>query len=125
MTSKPSIILLGLPPNHESIPADKRDAVRKMLATVGEPFEALGLKFEFVGVGPGDEGVLEKALSASKPDAVVVGFGVRGNPGLTHFFEQIINSVHELAPSAKILFNTMPDNTLDAVKRWFPIEGST
>jgi len=33
-------------------------------------------------------------------------------------FEQIINVVHTNAPKSIIIFNTLPTNTDEAVKRW-------
>ena len=41
---------------------------------------------------------------------VVIGFGVRGNPELTVYFEQLVDAVREGAPT----------NTLDAIQRHFP-----
>lgn len=57
-----------------------------------------------------------------KPNAVVIGNGVRSNQELTPFLEQLVNAGHEAAPNAKILFNTFPTNTIDAVRRWFPFQ---
>ena len=37
---------------------------------------------------------------------------------LTHFMEQLIDATHRLAPQARIMFNTTPDDSLDAVRRW-------
>ena len=61
-------------------------------------------------------------LRARKPDAVAVGFGLRGFPEMTHFIEQLVNAVHEELPEVKRSSHTSPDSTLDAVRRWFPAE---
>jgi hypothetical protein len=50
-----------------------------------------------------------------------LGFGVRGNPAVTPFFEEIIATLIEHSPTTKIAFNTSPDTCLDAAKRRFPI----
>jgi hypothetical protein len=33
-------------------------------------------------------------------------------------FEKLVNVVHADAPNAKIIFNTLPNDTDEAVKRW-------
>jgi hypothetical protein len=33
-------------------------------------------------------------------------------------FERLVNAVHEHAPRARLCFNTRPDDTAEAVKRW-------
>ena len=60
---------------------------------------------------------VRKTLASQHWDAVIIGFGMRSIPGLTIFFEQVVNAVHELAPHVKFLFNTSIEDSLDAVKR--------
>jgi hypothetical protein len=50
--------------------------------------------------------------------AVLIGAGVRMAPELTPLFERLVNAVHELLPDAKFCFNTSPESTLDALRRW-------
>jgi len=38
-------------------------------------------------------------------------------------FEALVNTVHEKSPKSKILFNSQPDDTIEAAKRWFPEAG--
>ena len=33
-------------------------------------------------------------------------------------FEKVVNLVHELAPDARICFNTTPADSVEAVRRW-------
>lgn len=58
------------------------------------------------------------ALGKEKPDIVLVGAGVRTDTDLFLLFETIINIIHEHAPQAKIAFNRLPYDSLEAVKRW-------
>jgi hypothetical protein len=51
-------------------------------------------------------------------DCVLVGAGVRKLDKHFLLFERLINVVHEHAPDARICFNTKPDDTADAVRRW-------
>lgn len=66
---------------------------------------------------------LLEALKERQPhwDGIVLGFGVRGNPEMTVWFEEIVNAVREKSPKTKFLFNTSPDSTLEAAKRNFPL----
>ncbi len=58
------------------------------------------------------------ALIDEKPDIVLVGAGVRVDPDLFFLFETVINLIHEHAPKAKIAFNSLPNDSVEAVKRW-------
>jgi hypothetical protein len=51
------------------------------------------------------------------------GFGIRSNAQFTPFFEKLVNTVHEESPGSRLLFNTTPKDSMDAVKRWFPDSG--
>jgi len=53
------------------------------------------------------------------------GNGIRSQAKFTVLFERLVNTIHDKSPGTKFIFNTMPDNTLDAAKRVFPeLEGS-
>jgi hypothetical protein len=70
-----------------------------------------------------DTGVLDLAplveqLKAKQFDGVMVGAGVRIPPSNFILFEKLINTVHENAPNAKIIFNTNPHDTGDSIARW-------
>jgi len=62
--------------------------------------------------------VLKKALIEQEPDIVSVGAGVRADPDHLRLFEQMVNTVHEFAPQAKIAFNSDPMDTIPSVQRW-------
>ena len=57
-------------------------------------------------------------LQAKEYDCVIIGAGIRANPNYFLLFERLLNVVHELAPKARIGFNTKPTDTVDAVQRW-------
>lgn len=48
----------------------------------------------------------------------MVGGGIRMVPEHTELFERIVNVLHEVAPRIRLCFNTAPDNTVDALRRW-------
>ena len=62
--------------------------------------------------------VVTDALKKNTPDIVVVGAGVRTDPDLFGLFEAVVNLIHEHAPKARIAFNQLPYDTVEAVKRW-------
>jgi hypothetical protein len=61
---------------------------------------------------------VERRLSATTYDCVVVGAGVRLPPKSLLLFEAIVNAVHKTAPNTSIAFNTVPQDSADAAARW-------
>lgn len=61
---------------------------------------------------------LEKQLTSTNYDCVVIGAGMRLPPKGLIMFEKVINLVHKAAPNATIAFNTRPEDTADAAARW-------
>lgn len=87
-----------------------------------------GIHFELVGAMPNEcVNKLKQVLSGytNSVDGVLIGNGFCSSADLTVQFEQLVNVVRERAPTAKLLFNTTPADTIDAIRRWFPIEGGT
>ena len=121
MSRNPLIILMGLPRDAPNVP----QFVKTQLIALEEQMRQKGINFEVVGASP-DKCVdkLTQVLSGhnDKVDGVVIGNGFRSSGELTVQFEQLVNLVRERAPTAKLLFNTTPADTIDAIRRWFPIE---
>jgi len=119
----PTVLLVGLPWDHHTIAA-KYDAnvIRMNLEQTELTMKDAGYDYKPCYIEP-EEGMtpLIDVLKHKHWDGVVVGFGVRGEPSLTVFFEQIVNVVREHSPTTKLLFNTSPGSTIDAAKRWLPI----
>lgn len=59
-------------------------------------------------------------LQEFRPQVVLVGAGVRKDPEHLLLFEQLLNAVLEHAPQARLAFNTLPFDTVEAVARWSP-----
>lgn len=80
------------------------------------------MDFKLIGTMP-HEGSdrLRQELTSRKIDGVVIGFGIRGNADDTIWFEALVDCVRECAPAAKLMFNSAPENAIDAIKRWFPV----
>lgn len=63
------------------------------------------------------------ALKSKAWDCVMIGAGVRTIAKNFGLFETFVNLAHELAPQAKICFNTRPDDTAATVQRWIQPHG--
>lgn len=72
-----------------------------------------------IETGATDLSNLAKQLNEKNYDGIVIGNGIRGLASNFILFEQIINVVHANAAKSKIIFNSLPSNTDEAVKRWF------
>ncbi len=75
-------------------------------------------KVFLIDTGSNDLSDLAKQLKDKNYRGVVIGNGIRSQTSNFILFEQIINVVHANAPGSKIIFNTLPTNTDEAVKRW-------
>lgn len=59
-----------------------------------------------------------KTLKTTSYDVVLIGAGVRKDDDHFLVYEQLINVVHQHAPTAHIAFNTGPTDSDVAVQRW-------
>jgi hypothetical protein len=86
-----------------------------------EEFTARGIEAVscLVDLGETADQVTRAALVDAAPfDVVVIGAGIRQHPAHFQLFERLLNVVHAHAPTAKIAFNTLPTDTVDAALRW-------
>jgi hypothetical protein len=49
---------------------------------------------------------------------IVIGAGLRTLPMLALQFERLVNVLRDLAPNAKLAFNSSPENSDEAALRW-------
>jgi hypothetical protein len=125
---KKSILIIGLEPtlidfSHEDFAAFPGLTAAKVLAGLKAEEESLvHLGYEaqtcLIDFGETAEAVVRAQLEQKRFDCVLIGAGVRTSRGTFLLFEKLINVAHELAPQAKICFNTKPTDTVDAVQRW-------
>lgn len=96
------------------------EMVEQGTKTTLEKLNAIGYKAEvfLIDAGTTDLSHLEKWLTDKSYDGVVIGNGIRSQTSNFILFELLINVVHANAPASKIIFNTLPTNTDEAVKRW-------
>lgn len=120
------ILIIGIDPktidfsSPELVPGLSIEKVEMGIKTELEKLYGLGFKAEvfLLGLKETDVSKLITHLNIAKYDGIVIGAGVRVPRDTFILFEKIINAVHENAQGSKILFNTLPTNTAEAVKRW-------
>jgi hypothetical protein len=121
-----TILIIGMNPRtidftNPELPAGlTAEMVEKGTKATLEQLAAAGYQAEafLIDTGTTDLSSLGRRLKDQNYDGVVVGNGIRGLSANFLLFEQIINAVHANAPGARIIFNTLPTNTVEAVQRW-------
>lgn len=71
-----------------------------------------------VDAGETATAVVRQQLFAKHFDAVLIGAGIRADDAHFPLFERLVNAVYEVAPRARICFNSSPTDSTDAVLRW-------
>jgi len=122
------VLIIGLDPTlvdfsdpaYAAFPGMDAGKVRAALNADKATLVALGYNAELCLTDFGETAgaVVEEQLKCKSYDCVLIGAGVRTVPRHFALFERLINVVHERAPGAKLCFNTRPDDTAEAVKRW-------
>ena len=133
MTANPTIMMLGLPVDvvlgsNSPVPAEARANIAAQIEAVPEQMRTIGVDYTFFGVTMEDSAGLDRlrdALEAKPFDGVVIGNGIRSNPPLTPWLEQLIDVIHVTSPHTKLMFNTEPSTSVDAVRRWFPVAATS
>ncbi|KAG8883423.1 hypothetical protein FRB97_006705 [Tulasnella sp. 331] len=59
-------------------------------------------------------------LKSGEWDGVLIGRGVRTDPKMTEWFEQLVNATREHSPKSKFIFNEDDQDSLGPMKRVFP-----
>ncbi|WP_378738964.1 hypothetical protein [Nocardia brasiliensis] len=61
---------------------------------------------------------LRECASGGSLRVAMIGAGVRMAAEHTLLFERLVNVVTEIAPGIRFCFNTSPETTIDALRRW-------
>ena len=117
------VVLIGLDPavvvyeRWPGLPPEKLEgALRRDQAALKEA--GYDARLCFVDHGETAEATVRADLAESGADCVLIGAGVRTDPEEFALFETLVNVVHEAAPAARICFNTGPQDSVAAVRRW-------
>ncbi len=115
-----SIVHIGLPLDHPSIPLAERPKITKRLSDLQERMTLAGYAYEITHASP-ETGLdaFKHQLRTQPPDGVLIGGAVAGDPALSYFMEQIIDATHEVVPKAKIMFFNHSVDVRTIVERWF------
>lgn len=74
-----------------------------------------------IGADPDEaEKTVRAALAEDSVELAMFGGGVRMAPEHTLLFERLINLLVAEAPGIRFCFNTSPETTIDALRRWTP-----
>ncbi len=129
--SRKSVLVIGLEPSlidfsdpaYGVVPGMTAAKVMAALKADEAQLEALGYDVQMCLTDFGDtaEAVVGARLQERSFDCVLIGAGVRLIPQNTPLFEKLVNVVHEHAPRAKFCFNTRPDDTAPAIRRWIAV----
>jgi hypothetical protein len=116
----PRVLVIGLDPYRVPGSWDP-EPVAAALRRASAAFAEAGVDATdcLVGLDGSDDvpAVVADALRAGPYDCVLVGGGLRHDPGRLELFEEVVNLVHRLAPEATIAFNHRPDDVVEAVVR--------
>ncbi|WP_435592920.1 hypothetical protein [Nocardia sp. bgisy118] len=71
---------------------------------------------------PAEPDAAEAALRECAADrsfgVVMIGAGIRAALEHTLVLERIVNAVNQISPGVRFCFNTSPETTIDAIRRW-------
>lgn len=118
-----NVLLIGLLPSvvdFSLVPHLTEETLAANLASEEQSLRDIGFDAEWSLLDRGEtaEDVLRAALDKKRWDVVLIGAGLRNMAPHFLLFERLLNLVHERAPSAKLCFNTKPNDTREAVLRW-------
>lgn len=121
----PSALIVGLDPallTDPGLPVNERrvresmDAAVRSLQDDGIAADLFLLRAPIAEVAE----ELHAVVLERRPDAVMIGAGVRLEPSLSWLLELLVNAVVEAAPSARLCFNEAPEAMAAAVGRVLP-----
>lgn len=117
------VMLIGLDPavvNYDKWPGLTPDRLKAALERDRSALEELGYDASicFIDHGETAEKTISAQLKQEQYACVLIGAGVRTDPDEFLLFEKAVNIVHQLAPGARICFNSGPTDSVDAVRRW-------
>ena len=122
--TKPVVAIFGLIPERANLapfPGLTPEKIHTGIRMSCEALEAAGYEARQCFVPPEvdvAEAEVVAHLKAHRPDVVCIGAGVRVPPDQAVLFERLIQAVREHAPQAPVCFNTLPTDTVEAVRRW-------
>ena len=96
------------------------DGLREVIDAGNAAVEAAGYEVVHGWIGTDHEASVaevQRLLSSTSFDIVLIGGGIRGHQQFTELFERLVNLAHTAAPKARFAFNADPPSSLQAVER--------
>ncbi len=126
MSDKRKVLIVGQDPDTVDFtdpaipPRMTADKVRAGLAAAERSLTDAGYAVDqcYTDLGETAEAVVTERLKGTSYDCVVIGAGVRLPDSQLFLFELLVNVIHRHAPNAAIAFNTRPDDSAEAARRW-------
>ncbi|MBB5085166.1 hypothetical protein [Nonomuraea endophytica] len=120
----PRILTIGLHPSaidFTKYPHLDEQTLTERIAQGEAALRAAGLDTVscLVGADPDEaEKTVREALDGDSFGVVMIGAGVRMAPEHTILFERLTNVLVTMTPGIRFCFNTSPETTIDAIRRW-------
>ncbi len=128
MTNKRSVLVIGIDPKYidfsspefSAMPGINAEKVFNGITGSVKALNDIGYDAHVCWIDLGETAinVIKSDLQKIDFDAVLIGAGIRKPDSNFTLFENMINTIHEFAPKAKICFNTNPMDTVQSVQRW-------
>lgn len=128
MTNKKAVLIIGIHPKHLdfsspdflAMPGISAEKVINGIMGSAKALNEIGYDAHVCWIDLGETAinVIKDFFLKIDFDAVMIGAGIRKPDSNFTLFENMINTIHELAPKAKICFNTNPMDTVQSVQRW-------
>lgn len=105
-------------------PFGDAEKVKQMVAAAHQSVYEAGFDSEMIDLNPQEHDdslkLLTEKLQSRRHDAMLVGYGIRGNRELTPLFEGIVQTWHQVSPETKIMFGNTPADVMTTIKRNYP-----
>lgn len=105
----------------DSFAPEVKQRIKAGIAQAMDALRGLGVDARWCGV-PTDPAaavaLVRAAVAATPVDCVLIGAGLRKTDQVLVLFEQLVNAIHTACPDAALCFNTVPEDSADAVSRW-------
>lgn len=124
MGDENTVLSVGLHPaavDYSRYPGLDEAALTARIAEGEAALRAAGFDFVpcRVGASPDEaEATVREVAATVSFGVVMIGAGVRMAAEHTVLFERLVNVLNEVRPGVRFCFNTSPEGTVDALRRW-------
>ncbi|MEV0649451.1 hypothetical protein AB0I28_29760 [Phytomonospora sp. NPDC050363] len=124
MVNSARALSIGLHPDeldYSNFPGLTKEILLERVTAGEAAIRAQGIDFVpcYVSADPAKAEAQIRATTADGPFRVaMIGAGIRMDAAQTPLFERLINALVETHPGIRLCFNTSPESTVDAIRRW-------